>query len=89
MISYDVPCFFCKHTFSVFEGTSQYKLVKRNMKARHCCDDCRKRIQMDAQRETGMTPELFEALEQADIVERLSKYEDMRDTLKLPQTDVY
>lgn len=87
MIYYDVPCQICRTTFRVFEGTPQYKLVKNNMKGRHCCDDCRKAIELDAQRETGMTPELFAALEQLDIMERLSKYEDMKDILNTPTTE--
>ncbi|KEO82638.1 hypothetical protein [Tumebacillus flagellatus] len=83
MISYDVRCFFCRSMFSVLEGTPQYKLVKRNMDGRHCCDDCRKLIEQDAQRESGMTPELFAALEQLELEERLSKYDDMKDILKI------
>ncbi|MBL0387007.1 hypothetical protein JJB07_10130 [Tumebacillus sp. ITR2] len=86
MISYDVRCFICRQMFSVVEGTPQYKLVKRNMDGRHSCEDCRKLIELDAQRQSGMTPELFAALEQLELEERLSKYSDMKDILNFPKS---
>ena len=48
MIFYEAICFCCKKAFRIYEGTEKYKRYKKNRKGLYSCDDCSRRIQMEA-----------------------------------------
>ncbi|PEA88148.1 DUF2197 domain-containing protein [Bacillus thuringiensis] len=48
MIFYEVICFCCKSVFLVNEGTEKYKQFKENPKGKYCCDECSRKIRLEA-----------------------------------------
>ncbi|KEO84299.1 hypothetical protein [Tumebacillus flagellatus] len=78
MISYTVPCYFCKQNFEVFEGSPEYQMVKRNMQARHTCHDCRKKIEMESKKATGLSNELIAMIESDSLEGKLNKYDELK-----------
>jgi uncharacterized protein YlaI len=63
MISYNIPCFICKHHFEVNEKSPQYQQIKRNFQGRHICPDCTELIEKDAQRASGLNRAMLEELD--------------------------
>lgn len=50
MISYSLRCIFCKKVFKVVEGTRKYKLYKQNMNGKFSCEDCDRKIELEARK---------------------------------------
>ena len=50
MISYSLHCIFCKKTFEVVEGSKKYRLYKQNMQGKFSCEDCDRRIELEARK---------------------------------------
>jgi len=50
VISYSIHCIFCKKEFKVVEGTRKYKLYKQNMNGKFSCEDCDRKIELEARK---------------------------------------
>lgn len=48
MLFYEIVCFSCKNIFRVYEGSEKYKRFKEKPKGTYCCDECSRRIQLEA-----------------------------------------
>ncbi|MGE8000311.1 hypothetical protein ACQKOF_16845 [Lysinibacillus sp. NPDC093190] len=50
MISYSLRCIICKEIFEVVEGTRKYTLYKQNMNGKFSCEDCDRKIELEARK---------------------------------------
>jgi|UPI00030A04ED uncharacterized protein YlaI len=48
MIYYEVICSSCKQKFNLYEGSLKYQLFKENKSKIFRCEECERRLRMDA-----------------------------------------
>ncbi|MDD3270259.1 MAG: hypothetical protein PHX14_13155 [Syntrophomonadaceae bacterium] len=57
---YTTICMICKKEFGIPFSDFRYKDIKYNRNKHHVCDSCGKMVQDEAQKITGLTPELID-----------------------------